>query len=52
VVAKKLGRHYVGIEREEEYCLLAEKRLALAEEDRRIQGYEEGVFWERNVGRK
>jgi site-specific DNA-methyltransferase (adenine-specific) len=51
VVARKLGRHYIGIEQEEEYCLLAEKRLALAEEDRRIQGYEDGVFWERNAGR-
>lgn len=48
VVAKKLGRKYVGIERETEYCLLAEKRLLLANEDRGIQGYSDGVFWERN----
>ena len=27
---------------------LAEKRLALADSDQRIQGYDEGVFWERN----
>ena len=48
VVAKKLGRGYVGIERELDYCLLAEKRLKLAESEKRIQGFEKGVFWERN----
>jgi site-specific DNA-methyltransferase (adenine-specific) len=48
VVAKKLNRHYIGIEINEDYCCLAEKRLAIAERDRRIQGYAEGFFWERN----
>lgn len=48
VVAKKLQRHYIGIETNREYCCLAEKRLALAERDRRIQGYTDGYFWERN----
>lgn len=48
VVAKKLGRNYCGIELNEEYCLFAEKRLEMAETDKSIQGYADGVFWERN----
>lgn len=49
VVAKKLGRHYCGVEICEEYALLAAKRLRKAESDRNIQGYNDGVFWERNT---
>lgn len=48
VVAKKLNRYFVGIERDENYCLLAEKRLGLAEFDKTIQGFSDGIFWERN----
>lgn len=48
VVAKKLGRHYLGIEIDEQYCLWAEQRLEMAESDTGIQGYVNGVFWERN----
>jgi site-specific DNA-methyltransferase (adenine-specific) len=49
VVAKKLDRHFIGVEIDETYCCLAEKRLAMAETDRTIQGYKDGVFWERNT---
>lgn len=49
VVAKKLGRNYCGIEMNEEYCLLCQKRLQMAEKDSSIQGYKDGVFWERNT---
>ncbi len=49
VVAKKLNRRYVTVEIDETYCCLTEKRLELAEDDAGIQGYSEGVFWERNT---
>lgn len=48
VVAKKLGRSYCGIEINREYCLWAIKRLMNANDDKTIQGYADGVFWERN----
>jgi site-specific DNA-methyltransferase (adenine-specific) len=31
--------------------LLAEKRLEMADFDKSIQGYADGVFWERNSGK-
>lgn len=48
VVSKKLQRRFLGIEVNEEYCCWGLKRLQRAEEDDSIQGYSEGVFWERN----
>lgn len=48
VVAKKLGRHYIGVEIEEQYCVWAEQRLEKAKTCSEIQGYVNGVFWERN----
>lgn len=49
VTAKKLGRHYIGIEQNPQYCVWTEKRLEMAELDMSIQGYTDGVFWERNT---
>jgi site-specific DNA-methyltransferase (adenine-specific) len=49
VVCKKLGRRYLGIDLNEEYCLLAERRLELTEFNSAIQGFSQGVFWERNT---
>ena len=49
VVAKKLNRKYVGVEINPEYCIWTEKRLALADSSPSIQGYVDGVFWERNT---
>lgn len=49
VTAKKLGRHYIGVEQNEQYCVWAEKRIEMAETDKTIQGYTDGVFWERNT---
>jgi len=49
VMAKKLGRNYFGVEKDLTYSCLAEKRLERADFDKTIQGYEDGVFWERNT---
>ena len=49
VVAQKLGRHFMAIEQEEEYACLALKRLEIGRENSQIQGYTDGVFWERNT---
>jgi site-specific DNA-methyltransferase (adenine-specific) len=48
VTAAKLNRNFLMVEIDEEYCLYAAKRLKTVERDRSIQGYEDGVFWERN----
>lgn len=50
VVARKLGRRFVGVEVDEHYACLALKRLSMALVDPGIQGYTDGVFWERNSG--
>jgi site-specific DNA-methyltransferase (adenine-specific) len=48
VVAKKLGRNYCGIEINPDYACWTEKRLEQAETDKTVQGFYNGVFWERN----
>ncbi len=48
VVAAKLGRKYCGIEVDETFACLTEKRLEMARTNAKIQGYADGVFWERN----
>lgn len=47
-VAKKLGRSFLGIERDPEYCRWGALRVSRATEGASIQGYSDGVFWERN----
>lgn len=49
VAAKKLGRRFSGIEMNEMYCCWALARLERAETDHEIQGYSNGIFWERNA---
>ncbi len=49
VVAKKLWRKYIWIEKEKDYTVIAEHRLKIAESESSIQWYEDGIFWERNT---
>ena len=48
VVAKKLRRRFVCVEINREYCCWGQKRLMQASAGGAIQGYVDGVFWERN----
>src|SRR5690606_31967917 len=48
VAAKKLGRNFCGVEINTEYCCMALKRLEAADDNNSIQGFDDGVFWERN----
>ena len=48
VVAKKLSRNFVGIEIEDKYAAIAAKRIEIIKNDKSIQGFSDGVFWERN----
>ncbi len=49
VVAKKLKRHFIGIEKEKEYVAYAIKRLAMANKNPEIQGFKDGIFCHRNM---
>lgn len=44
VTAKKLNRRYCAVEQSELYCAWAQIRLRRAETDKRIQGFQKGVF--------
>jgi site-specific DNA-methyltransferase (adenine-specific) len=48
VTAKKLNRKFCGVEVDEVFASLTLKRLEFADQEKSIQGYEDGVFWERN----
>jgi site-specific DNA-methyltransferase (adenine-specific) len=48
VVASKLDRRFCVVERDREYCCWALNRLNRAARDKTIQGYADGMFWERN----
>ncbi len=52
VVAEKLGRRWCGIDINPEYLCWAQKRICAAQGDTTIQGYEGGIFWERNSSPK
>ena len=47
VVAQKLNRNYLGIEQNPQYCIWTEKRIEMAQSDPTIQGFIDGVFWDR-----
>jgi site-specific DNA-methyltransferase (adenine-specific) len=49
VVAKKLKRHFIGIEKEKEYVAYTIKRLQDADINQDIQGLRDGIFFSRNM---
>lgn len=49
VVASKLSRNYISVEIDKYYACLIEYRLENAKKDKTIQGFKNGVFWERNT---
>ena len=48
VTAKKLGRRYLTIEKDEKYCAMAAYRLEKADSDKSVSGMKDGVFQPRN----
>ncbi|MDZ7766848.1 MAG: site-specific DNA-methyltransferase [Melioribacteraceae bacterium] len=48
VVAKKLNRKYCGVEIDQKFAAITEKRLHAVKNNSKIQGYHDGVFYERN----
>lgn len=52
VVAKKLGRDFIVIEQDKDYCLYSLKRLEISNTNKSIQGYKDGYFLDRNFKTK
>ena len=48
VVAQKLGRKWCGIDINPDYLCWTRKRICKARIETGIQGFSDGVFWERN----
>ena len=48
VTAFKLDRRFIAIEQEQEYACLGQKRLNMAQLNKNIQGFEDGIFRDRN----
>ncbi|MCI5778278.1 MAG: site-specific DNA-methyltransferase [Lentisphaeria bacterium] len=48
VTAKKLHRRFLAVEIDPQYCVWAQQRLEQAELHPEIQGYRDGIFYERN----
>ncbi|MDA3861203.1 MAG: DNA methyltransferase [Melioribacteraceae bacterium] len=48
VVAKKLDRKFIGVEIDKDFAITTEKRLLMVDDNKTIQGYSNGLFWERN----
>ncbi len=48
VTANKLGRKYFTVEKNPQFLSWGIKRLKDSEKNKTIQGYEDGVFWERH----
>jgi len=49
VTAAKLGRNYCGIEMDRKWCAITQKRLEMAKNDNRIEGYNGECFLSRNL---
>lgn len=48
VAAKKLKRNFCGVELDEKFAAICVKRLKISDTNNSIQGFSDGIFWERN----
>ena len=49
VVAKKLNRRYIGIEKDLSFAQISQKRLLLADKNKKIQGYNGKFFLDKGL---